>query len=403
MTYVPGTLEQRAPIALLTAAFLFNLGQGVLRPSMPLYLERSFAANYRMVTMIPVVFGAGKWIANLPTGYLLGRLGRPLMICGLLLIACIDVASITTSRYSVFLGLRGLGGLGWAMFATVATTAMVTLPGTQRRGRAVSLLMICETLGLLLGSAGGGWLYQGVGVASPFLFEAACMIVAAVAVARWASLSADRVTAPQQSRDRRLLGSVLRTPGVLLMGMTNALLIAIQTGVVVFLFPLYLLKRGGMGPEAVGFLVSLSVLGRLVALWLGGGLSDRWGRMHVLVPGLLIYAAFLGTLSLLTHPVVLGLWSFSIGAAAGFVAAVPTALMSDQVPRPLQGVAIGWLRTMTDGGQILGPLVMGALADAMDLSAPFIFGSALLAAAAWQCRRRVNAMSPAAGGGGRDS
>jgi MFS family permease len=71
------------PIAVLAAAFLFNLGQGVLRPAMPLYLQRTFSANYRMVTLIPVVFGAGKWIANLPTGYLLGRLGRPLMVAGL--------------------------------------------------------------------------------------------------------------------------------------------------------------------------------------------------------------------------------------------------------------------------------------------------------------------------------
>jgi len=82
------------PVAVLAAAFLFNLGQGALRPSLPLYLQRSFAANYRMVTLIPVVFGAGKWIASLPTGYLLGRLGRPLMIWGLLLIALIDLASV---------------------------------------------------------------------------------------------------------------------------------------------------------------------------------------------------------------------------------------------------------------------------------------------------------------------
>ena len=119
--------------------------------------------------------------------------------------------------------------------------------------------------------------------------------------------------------------------------------------------------------------------------------------------GLLVSLSVLGRLSLFTHPVVLGVFSFSIGAAAGFVAAVPTALMSDQVPRPLQGVAIGWLRTMTDGGQIVGPLIMGALADAIDLSAPFILGAVLLAAAAWQCRRRANAMSPAVTPGGRDS
>ena len=80
------------------------------------------------------------------------------------------------------------------------------------------------------------------------------------------------------------------------------------------------------------------------------------------------------------------------------VAAIPTALVADQAPREFHGVAIGWLRTMTDGGQIVGPLAMGALADAVDLSAPFIVGAALLATAAWACRRRASAMSPVAPG-----
>ena len=105
----------------------------------------------------------------------------------------IDVVSVTTSRFDVFLGLRALGGVGWAMFATVATTtAIVTVPSPQRRGRAVSVLLMSETSGLLLGSAAGGWLYQGVGVASPFLFEAACMVVAAITVGHWASLAERR-------------------------------------------------------------------------------------------------------------------------------------------------------------------------------------------------------------------
>jgi len=383
------------PVAVLAAAFLFNLGQGVLRPSLPLYLQRSFAANYRMVTLIPVVFGAGKWVASLPTGYLLGRLGRPLMIWGLLLIALIDLASVMTTTYTVFLGLRALGGVGWAMFATVATTAMVNIPTVQRRGRAVSLLLMSETAGLLLGSAAGGWLYQGLGAASPFVFEAACMFGAAAAVGRWVSLAARRSPVPRGSRDWRLLTAILRTPGVLLMGAINATLIAIQTGVLVFLFPLYLVSRGGVGPEIVGLLISLSVLGRLLALWLGGTVSDRRGRMRVLIPGLLSYAALLGMLTFLTHPVVLGVWSLAIGAAAGFVAAIPTAVIGDQVSPPLQGVAIGWLRMMTDTGQILGPLVMGAFADAVDLSAPFLLGAALLTATAWQCRRQATAISAA--------
>jgi MFS family permease len=388
----PPAAKQRAPIAVLAAAFLFNLGQGVLRPSMPLYLQRAFGANYRMVTLIPVVFGAGKWIASLPTGYLLSRLGRPLMIAGLLLIACIDVASVTTTSYHAFLGLRALGGVGWAMFATVATTIMISVPAAQRRGRAVSVLLMSETSGLLLGSALGGWLYQQAGATTPFLLEAVCMVVAAVAVARWAMLPDDKATAPPRRQGWCLLAKVLRTPGVLLMGTTSAVVVAVQTGILIFLFPLYLFTRAGVDAKSVGFLVSFSVGGRLVALLLGGSLSDRWGRIRVLAPGLLAYAALLGNMVLLRDPLTLGVSSFVIGAMAGLVAPVPTALVGDRVPPELQGVAIGWIRTMSDAGQIVGPLVMGFLADAIDLTAPFLFGAVLLAGMAWQCHRQAGAM-----------
>jgi hypothetical protein len=45
---------------------------------------------------------------------------------------------------------------------------------------------------------------------------------------------------------------------------------------------------------------------------------------------------------------------------------------------------------------------MGALADAMDLSAPFLFGTALLGVTAWQCLRRANAIPTAAAARERD-
>jgi len=48
---------------------------------------------------------------------------------------------------------------------------------------------------------------------------------------------------------------------------------------------------------------------------------------------------------------------------------------------------------MSDTGQIVGPLVMGALADSVDLSAPFLIGAVLLTATAWQCRRQAKALA----------
>jgi MFS family permease len=142
-----------------------------------------------------------------------------------------------------------------------------------------------EALGLLLGSTVGGWLYQHVSATSPFAFEAACMLVAAGAV-RWCvphTTPVRRAAPVIGRRDWRLLRSIVRTRGVPLMSLTNVSLTAIQTGALVFLFPLYLAERGRLRPENVGYLVGISVLGRLVALWLVGSVSERTDRLRLLV------------------------------------------------------------------------------------------------------------------------
>jgi MFS family permease len=169
------------------------------------------------------------------------------------------------------------------------------------------------------------------------------------------------------------------------MSLTNAALTAIQTGVIVFLFPLYVIEHGGLSPSALGWIVSLSILGRLIGLRLGGMLSDRCGRLAVLVPGLLGYGAVLATLAVLVDPVLLALWSLFLGAGGGLVAGLPTVVIGDRVAAPSRGIAIGWLRTITDGGFLVGPLVMGAVADTFGLAAPFVAAGALTGALAGAC------------------
>jgi MFS family permease len=369
----------------LAAAFLFSLGQGVLRPSLPLYLRQFFGASYRMVTLIPVVFSAGKWVTSLPTGYLYDRVGRTrVMVAGLVVIAACDVASVAIVRYSTFLAARAVAGAGWAMFATVATTTMVR--GAGGRGRAIRLLLMAETLGVLLGSTIGGWLYQDAGTATPFLFEAGCMLVAA-AVVGWSGPPSPERRA--DTVDWRALRSIIRIPGVTLTSLTNATLMGIQTGVVVFLFPLYLVERGSVSPQTVGLLIALSVLGRLLALWVGGGVSDRRDRMSVLARTLLGFGLVLGSLGLVTNPWLLGVWSLLIGAGAGFTAGLPTTIIGDRVDPALHGIAIGWLRTVTDAGMMVGPLLMGPLADTFGLAAPFLVAGIITCALAWACHRHA--------------
>jgi predicted MFS family arabinose efflux permease len=371
---------------IVTAAFLFNIGQGVLRPSLPLYLRDIFAANYRMVTLIPVVFGAGKWAANLPTGYLLDRLGRRrLMVTGLLVIAACDVASTAIADYITFLVARACAGGGWAMFATVATTALVSR--AESRGRTISVLLMAETLGLLVGTAAGGALYTHGRPTSPFLFEAGCMLIAAAAVGwfRVPQTPPRRVTSSHR-KTKTQLGTV---PSFILMCCSNATLAGIQTGVMVFLFPLYLAERAAMSPEKVGYLVAVGVVGRLTALWLAGRIRHQRARISMLALGLVSFGLLLGTFVIVKGSVLFTVWSLLMGGTGGFVAGLPTTIIGDRVDPSRHGAAVAWLRTATDAGMLVGPLVMGQLADALDLTAPFVLAGIISCALATACYRQA--------------
>jgi len=105
----------QVPVAVLAAALLFNLGQGCLRPTLPLYLQQVFVANYQMVTLIPLVFGVGKWVAVCDWLFVAPPRTRRLMVGGLLVIAICDVASVDDSTTAFSWG-PCLAGVGWAMF-----------------------------------------------------------------------------------------------------------------------------------------------------------------------------------------------------------------------------------------------------------------------------------------------
>ena len=82
-------------------------------------------------------------------------------------------------------------------------------------------------------------------------------------------------------------------------------------------------------------------------------------------------------------------WSLCLGATAGFVAGLPTTIIGDRVDPSVHGIAIAWLRTATDAGMLLGPLVMGPLADAVDLAMPFLMAAIMSCAFAWACQRHA--------------
>jgi MFS family permease len=170
---------------------------------------------------------------------------------------------------------------------------------------------------------------------------------------------------------------------------SNATLAGIQTGVMVFLFPLYLAERAAMSPEKVGYLVAVGVVGRLTALWLAGRIRHQRARISMLALGLVSFGLLLGTFVIVKGSVLFTVWSLLMGGTGGFVAGLPTTIIGDRVDPSRHGAAVAWLRTATDAGMLVGPLVMGQLADALDLTAPFVLAGIISCALATACYRQA--------------
>lgn len=114
-----------------------------------------------------------------------------------------------------------------------------------------------------------------------------------------------------------------------------------------------------------------------------GALSDRIGRRHVMVGGLLVFAVVYLGFAVATTPwqvaTLFGIYGLYIAATDG----VGKAFAVDLVPKTLRGTAIGLLGTVTGITTLIASAAAGLLWDHVGPGAPFIAGAigALVSAA----------------------
>jgi MFS family permease len=361
----------------------FNMvGLGLLSPVLPLYIQSFFGGTYLMVTWVPAVFGIGKWITNVPAGFLMEGVGRKrIMVGGLLLMALADLLSGLVDFYRWFLILRGLTGVGWALFVTASTAMVIDIAPEDRRGRYTGLIFLGEVIGVTLGASVGGYAYELLGGRFTFFLKSAASSASALVI--WAflpALSKSREMVPRMdpSIDLGKLKDILLDRRVIILFLTSFSLFLVRTGVYVPFYPIYLSQEAGLRPSVIGVLLSLVSGLTILTLYVGGELSDRFGRKGILVSGLALYGSGLILVIFTSELSKLSLISLVIGTSMGVTGSIPTASLGDIVPEKLRGRVVGFFREFTDTGMIIGPILMGALANGLGLKTPFILAGGIL-------------------------
>jgi MFS family permease len=345
-----------------------------------------------LVGLVVGIFGLGRVAVNIPAGILSDRLGRRVALAlgpGILAASSLLMAFSTT--YWHLLALRFVQGVGGGMYNTTAMVYVMEIAGAGQRGRFISYQQGALLFGSGVGPALGGFVAEAMGLRAPFvllaLLNAAACLWATLEVRELATVAPSLPAARAAAADRRFESEpvwkhVLTDPTFLVAGLFGAALFTVRGGARQGVLPLYL-GSFGYGPGDIGMLFTIGLLAQFAVVATFGGLSDRFGRKAVIVPGSVAMAlgilVFLVTRSYLVF--VLGMLLQQIGE--GVAMPGPGALVADlsrKLARP--GVALGIFRTISDTGFVLGPVIVGFIVDRMGYGWGLSFAAIVIVVAA---------------------
>ena len=377
---------------LLAAAFSIAMGFGLIAPVLPQFAQDMAAQVFpdAAVTATGVVvsaFAVFRLLWATPAGLLVSKWGeKTIYIVGVFTVAASSAAIAFAQNYWQLLIFRSLGGIGSVMFTVSAMGLLIRIAPKHMRGRVSALYGAMFMIGNMVGPVFGGTLAE-FGVAVPFLMYAGALVIAGIIMwARMPSTAPSKAaagttaTAPMRLtealHDRAFLANI---PGMFGHGWANL-------GVRTALVPLFVAAAVSEKVWVSGVALALFAIGTALALPVASTFADRHGRKPMIMIGLCVAGAFTAVLGCtssvwITLPICL-----VAGFGAGMFNPASQAVIADVIGSERSaGKVVASTQMVTDVGSIVGPLAVGAIADALGFGWAFgITGAILLVGAlAW--------------------
>lgn len=369
---------------LVASAFVIAVGYGLVSPVLPAY-ARSFDVGVAAASMVVSAFAFFRLVFAPAGGWLVTRLGeRPVYLTGLLIVAASSLATAFAQSYTQLLVVRGLGGIGSTMFTVSAMALLVRLAPPRIRGRVSSAYASAFLVGGMLGPVLGG-LLASFGLRLPFIVYAAALVVATAVVG--VCLSGARLrpsgsgpTAPPMRLAEALADRTYRA--CLASAFANGWC---NFGVRVAVLPQLAVALHD-DTWVAGVALALAALGTALTLQVAGRVADTVGRRPLVVGGLVVTAVGLGLLGQSGSLAVLLVLSVVSGIGAGLVNPGQQAAVADVVGNHRSGgTVLSGFQMAQDAGAILGPVLVGLVADAAGFGWAFALTGAvaLVAVVPW--------------------
>jgi DHA1 family multidrug resistance protein-like MFS transporter len=352
-------------------------------PALPLFI-RSIGVPVSTVGFIAAASTVVGIVVSLPAGILSDIIGRRRVI----LMAAIVFATapflylLITSPWQLVL-VRIYHGLATAILGPVAMAAVADTYETGR-GERMGWYSSATMVGRFLAPFVGGMLIFGQDFRWVYLADGFAGVLALVAAMRLpptttSSSSIREAFKQQRGKYGQEITFVFRHPGILATsGIEAAQYFAF--GCLETFLPIYLNEELGYPAWQIGILFTAQILAATLTKPVMGRLSDRYGRVPLIVSGLVLGGITTAVMLLSSSYLVIMMLIAIFGLGLATVTASTSALVADLSRSQGRGSALGILSSVMDIGHSSGPIVTGILIGAYSYRMAFgIVGIGLVA------------------------
>lgn len=390
----PITLRSLAPSAFLPPG-LFALGQGAIAPVVVIS-ARELGASSAMAALVVAAAGLGQVLADVPAGALATRFGEKHTMIGAAGLTAVAMAACiwapTLAVFAVAIFLTGAATAVWLLARQAYLTEVVPF---HLRARAMSTLGGVFRIGLFAGPFLGSLAIARFGTAGAYAVQMAAAAAAVVVLLCVRDITgrgepaATRTTGPSDRGRARGTpdsttdgGTAEREPVSARRVLTEHRRVFATMGSAVLLVAAVRAARQvaiplwgahlGLDPVTISIVFGVSGAVDMLLFYPAGQVMDRFGRIWVAAPSMLVLGV-----ALIAVPFTSTVWSLAavgvvMGIGNGIGAGLVMTLAADLSPPHGRPVFLGLFRVFADSGNGAGPFVIAGVTAVFSLSAGIV-------------------------------